>query len=117
MVSSVAKEVDLNNVSNISMVPISNLISYILFFSIICTQAIDTEAGIFGQLSYSMTANNNLKMSVADGRVTTKADFSADASNPDALPMVYSLEVRDQADRYEDQLSDTASLYVSIVFM
>ena len=55
-------------------------------------------------------------MDALDGTVTTTNDFSADATDPDAVPMVNSIEVRDQALRYEDQLFDTATLYVRFYF-
>lgn len=79
-------------------------------------QAVDNEEGINGELRYSVSNNNNFHMDALDGTVTTTNDFSADATDPDAVPMVNSIEVRDQALRYEDQLFDTATLYVRFYF-
>ena len=79
-------------------------------------QAVDNEEGINGELRYSVINSNNFQMDALDGTVTATSDFSADATDPDASPMVFSVEVRDQALRYEDQLFDTATLYVRFYF-
>jgi hypothetical protein len=79
-------------------------------------QAVDNEEGINGELRYSIINSNDFQMDALDGTVTATSDFSADATDPDASPMVFSVEVRDQALRYEDQFFDTATLYVRFYF-